>query len=250
MQSTHVTKSELQHWIAKNHRLIPKLEEMRSSEIFKEGHTLYALILLYRDQAIINWLTGLTYESRQELAKASETYNLLLDLFCVKNQKIRSGFLSHAFYLPITCTILGAEEAKRNEICKKSILLLSNIEDVYFTNFYMALAYLSISDTNNAASCAKSALLADTVWNRGLLELIICISVNDQNRISSAWSMALTDFHQESVSENESMPESALFLDGLALLKLNKLINGAIFTPRRDDEKAPLAYAYEATSKA
>ncbi|WP_187805599.1 hypothetical protein [Aquipseudomonas alcaligenes] len=114
----------------------------------------------------------------------------------------------------------------------------------------MALAYLSISDTKNAGLCAKLALLADKVWNRGLLELIICISVNDQNGISFAWAMALADFHQESIAENESMPESALFLDGLALLKLNKLINGAIFTPKCDDEKAPLAYVYEATSKA
>jgi hypothetical protein len=184
------------------------------------------------------------------LAKAGESYSQLLDLYSENEVKIRLGFLSHAFYLPLICAILGQEEIKCKEICTKAITLLSDTEDVYFTNFYLALAHLSIKDTSNAISHAKSALLAETVWAKGLLDLIICISENNQSGIPSAWKVAFEDFHQEAETENKSMPESTLFFDGLALLKLNELINGAIFIPEIKDEKAPMTYIYDTTSQA
>lgn len=243
MQEVKIKESSLQHWISKCDRLIPKLEAMRADRNFKEGNTLHVLVRLYRDQGVINALSGHLSASKQAFLNAVDAYIELLDLFEGSEIQVRPGFVSHVFYLPLVCSVLAGDEARLKELFEKATTRLEEVEDPYFTNLYLSLAFLAVGNRKKAISHAKASLRAEKVWSEGMLKLIICIAMNDQEGFRAAWDRAIGDFLADVESELDDLPESALFLDGLALCKLNLLLNGVKFAPNIDQVALlPLIY--------
>lgn len=234
-------KSDPQHWESKNDRLIPKLEDMLQKGDLKKGNTPYVLTGLYHDQAIIEFIKGNQDGYYQNLKKAVDTFECLIDAFRKNSEEIRGGFLSHVFYLPLTCAVLLNDDKKLVSFCEKYSVVLQLDREQFFTDFVNAFYSLATGDSAAALNYGRKAKGEAVDGCHDLVNLLICVAENNQCALDAVWDAALLEFDQYIQSESQSMPEAALFMDGLALLKLNKIRNEVTFNPTNNDSRVPMS---------
>lgn len=235
MSGILVKKSEILHWKSRNERLIPKLEEMLRVSDLRQGNTPYVLTSLYKDSAIIGYLEEDFLEYHLFLKKSISSFEMLIDLYTVDNKSIKHGYLSHAFYLPLVCAILTEDESLLESFCIKYSEVLNLGYEPFYTEFTRSIHALAVGDLDLASIASRSARQKNVKSFDGLIELVCCVSENNQAQMVSAWNSAVAEFTNFSNNEAQGTPESALFLEGLAVLRLNALRNKAHLEPARSD---------------
>ena len=235
MTELKVSKSDILHWKSRNERLIPKLEEMIEASDFRLGHTPYVLTSLYRDSSIIAFLEADFTKYSIFLKKSISAFEMLIDMYAADTNSIKDGYLSHAFYLPLICAILTENESLLKSFCRKYSVVLELGYEPSYTEFTRSIYALAVGDLDRASKESKCARQRHVESFNGLIELVSCVSENNQSQMQSAWNLAVTEFRKYSHNHVQGMPESALFTEGLAILRLNALRNKAHFEPARSE---------------
>lgn len=236
-----VDDSDIQHWKSKNDRLMPRLESMLKNGDIRRGNTPYVLARLYRDQAIIDYLNEDLSGFYENLGKVVDVYELLIKEFLAHRESIDEGYFSHAFYAPLVCAALSGDRSRLSSFCEIYSVVLGLYREPFFTDFLSSLYYLCKGDTGKSLSYGLVARSDSVDGCKALTDLLVFIAGQNKNGIDAVWGAALQEYDRYIQSDCQGMPDAALFMDGLALLKLNMMVNGELFQPVRSDPRVPVS---------
>lgn len=215
--------------------------------LHKRGRNLWNLSGEYFTRAELDFARGNMLACRTALNESVEYFLDLCDYTATEPADIDYDYISYQWNWPAIAgiLILNDEEMKalsfrQLHLAEKYFSQRDPLAGDFEVNFLKSIYALACGEAEHAHTFSVATLqIGRPLWSERV-KLIRTIAANDQSELPDAWDAAWKEWVVDMSEDNYALPEAAVWFFGIALLKLNRNVNGSNWVPPNDDPRLPI----------